>query len=83
MYKAYKRSLQKYFIDMFKPTSAIHHYNTRQCNDFYVPSHRLIVTSNSIRIFGVKIWNNLCLDIKSIDSFSLFRARYKLYLIDN
>jgi hypothetical protein len=82
MYKVYKKSLPQYFIDMFKPNSAIHHYNTRQCNDYHLPSHRLIVTSNSMRIFGVKIWNSICLDIKSIDSFSLFRTRYKLYLIN-
>lgn len=83
MYKVYKRSLPQYFIDMFQPNSAIHHYNTRQCNNYHVPSHRLTVTSNSMRILGVKIWNSICLDIKSIDSFSLFRTRYKLYLIDS
>ena len=38
MYEVYKRSLPQYFIDMFQPNSAIHHYNTRQCNTYHVPS---------------------------------------------
>jgi hypothetical protein len=42
-----------------EPNSAIHHHHTRKCSDYYAPFRRLIVTSNSMRIFGVKLWNSM------------------------
>lgn len=58
-------------------------FNTRQISDYHIPYHRLVVTSDSIRVNGVKIWNCLSNDIKTAKTLSLFRTRYKQYLINN
>jgi len=47
MYKVYNILLPKYFIGMFVPYCTVHSHNTRQRDDFHVPYHRLVSTSNS------------------------------------
>jgi hypothetical protein len=81
MYKVYNNLLPQYFIDMFILNHSVHSHNTRQCNDFHVPYHRLVLTSNSIRVFGVCLWNNICQDIRNSNSLQSFRTKYKLCII--
>jgi len=72
MYKVHNNSLPQYFIDMFTPNSTVHGHNTRQCDDFHEPYHQLILTSNSIRVYGVNVWNSTYKDIRKIQTFKLF-----------
>jgi hypothetical protein len=83
MFRIANNLLPQYFVDMFKLNCAVHGYNTRQISDYHIPYHRLVVTSDSMRINGVKIWNCLSNDIKTAKTLSLFRTRYKKYLINN
>ena len=83
MYKVYNNLLPQYFIDTFKLNSAIHGHNTRQCDDFHVPHHRLVLTSNSIRVHGVNVWNSICIDIRNIKLFKSFRTKYKACIINS
>jgi len=39
--------------------------------------HRLVSTSNSIRVYGVNVWNTICKHIRNIKSLKLFRTKYK------
>jgi len=66
---------------MFVPNCTVHSHNTRQSDDFHVHFHRLISTSNSIRVYGVNIWNSICKDIRNIKSLKLFRTKYKYCII--
>jgi len=77
MYKVYNNLLPQYFIDMFVPNCTVHSHNTRQREKFHVPYHRLFSTSNSIRFYGVIVWNSICKDIRNIKSLKLFRTKYK------
>ena len=63
MYKVHNNLLPQYFVDMFMSNCNVHSHNTRQCDDFPVPYHRLVPTSNNIRVYGVNIWNR---DRKSV-----------------
>jgi len=38
------------------------------------PYHRLVSTANSIRVYGVNVWNSICKDIRNIKSLKLFRT---------
>lgn len=82
MYKVYNKLLPQYFIDMFVFNRSVHSHYTRQCNDFHVPHHRLVLTSNSIRVFGVSLWNNICINIRNSNSLQSFRTKYKLFVIN-
>jgi len=83
MFKVFNKLLPQYFNDMFISNSLVHNYNTRQCDDFHVPYHRLVLTSNSIRVYGVNVWNSIPRDLRNTNSLKLFRIKYKLYLINN
>ena len=73
----------QYFNDMFISNSLIHNYNTRQCDDFHVPYHRLVLASNSIRVYGVNVWNSIPKNLRNATSMKLFRTKFKLHLINN
>jgi len=81
MYKVYNNLLPQYFFDMFVPNCTIHSHNTRQRDDFHVPYHRLVSTSNSISVYGVNVWNSICNDIRNIKSLKLFSTKYKYCII--
>ena len=81
MYKVYNNLLPQYFIDMFVPNCTVHSHNTRQRDDFHVPYHRLVSTSNSIRVYGVNVWNSICKDVRNIKSLKLIRTKYKYCII--
>ena len=83
MYKVNNNLLPQYFIDMFLFNHSVHSHNTRQCNLYHVPYHRLVLTSNSIRVFGVNLWNNICDDIRNSKSLQSFRTKYKLCIINS
>jgi len=48
IHEVYDNLLPQYFIDMFEPNCNLYSHNTRQRDDFHVPYHRLVSTSNSI-----------------------------------
>jgi hypothetical protein len=82
MYKVFSNLLPRYFNDMFISNSNVHNYSTRQCDDFHVLYHRLVLASNSLRVYGVNVWNNIQKDLRNTTSLMLFRTKYKLYLIN-
>ena len=82
-FKVYNKLLPQYFIDMFITNGSVHSHNTRQCDDFHVPYHRLALTFNSICVYGVLAWNSIREDIRNINSLQSFRTKYKLCLIDS
>ena len=68
---------------MFTFNSSVHGYNTRQLNNLHgVPYHRRVVTSRSIRVHGVNIWNSIPENLRNVNSLKIFRIKYKLILID-
>ena len=46
-------------IGNFLTNMNIHYHNTRNKLEFHVIPHSLIVREFSIKIYGVKLWNNL------------------------
>ena len=58
-----------------------HSYPTRSYNDLVPFYARLTVTQNSLRVAGPNIWNSIPIDIRNLQTLSLFVNHYKKYLI--
>jgi hypothetical protein len=64
MYKVFTASLPPIFTSSFQLNSQIHDHNTRQTNDFHLPTnHSTIFSRRSISYFGAETWNSIPLAI--------------------
>lgn len=68
--------------DKFLCKKNVHTINTRQKNDFNIPFQRLKITSNSPYSLGLKVYNNLPLNIKESGTLFVFKKRLKTYLVE-
>ena len=61
-----------------------HNHETRQKlnKDLHTPKYRSGFGQSSIKFAGAKIWNSLPHDIRSISSKSLFKKKFKQFLLD-
>ena len=66
--------------ELFKRSSDVHKYSTRQSQTFYVPICRTTAFSKTIKFKGVNIWNNLITKINPNCSISTFKYHLKKYL---
>lgn len=83
VYKATNKLLPAQFSYFFTPNSMIHDHNTRQNSKLHLVLHRTKIRANSIRIYGVKIWNSLSNDLRMSPSLNIFRNKYKHQLLDS
>jgi len=82
MYKV-KKLLPLHFVDMFELNCAVHKHCTRLADSYHVQSHRLTLTSHSIGIYGVRLWNNIGNTLKSVETLNMFRTKFRHHLINN
>ena len=84
MFKANISCLPKNVQNMFNKSCEIHHYNTRNKNNFHVKSVRSEKRKMSVNITGVSLWNELPKNIKESRSLNVFKSKLKRrILIDN
>ncbi|PSN47256.1 hypothetical protein C0J52_16528 [Blattella germanica] len=57
----------------FTKVNTCHQYNTRSGNDFYISFNRLNLTINSPYVLGLKLFNNLPLEIKNVNEPNVFK----------
>jgi hypothetical protein len=61
-----------------------HNMQTRQCDDFYLPSSSLPVFQNGVYYTGVKVFNNLPLELKRlIESPTKCKVSIRRYLVSH
>ena len=80
MYKLFHFMLPPIFV-MFKRTSDIHNYSTRQEDSFYlqfVPTHR---SQKTIKISGTKLWNSLYDKVNTKCKIGTFKNQLKTFLL--
>jgi len=58
----------------------IHNYKTRSASNIHLPRVDTGYGHGSVCYVGVSLWNSLLDDLKTITSFSTFKAHLKLYL---
>ena len=70
------------FGNYFVTSAAVYNYSTRGYHSlkYYIPKYRLVRLQKSFKYIGVKIWNNIDLNIKLL-SFKKFKENYKKQLL--
>ena len=58
-----------------------HPYPTRSYNDLVPIYARLNVTQNYLKVSGPNVWNSIPQEIRNLPSLSMFKNRYKKYLL--
>ena len=83
MFKYYNNFLPEKFSNYFTLNTEIHCYNTRGRNNtnFYVSRARTNI-GKKIKYEGSKVWNNIPLELKSLNKLSAFKIKYKEYILD-
>ena len=83
MYKYINNMLPDVFNDLFIRNSDCHNYQTRQGNTLYVSRFKTLHMSKTLRIVGVKIWNNITKSINVNCSISTFKYHIKKHIMSN
>jgi len=80
VYRYHKDKLPEIFNNCFMFNNEIHNYNTRSASNIHLPRVDTGYGQRSVCYVGVSLWNSLPDDLKTITSFSTFKAHLKLYL---
>ena len=81
VYQCINNLLPTKFCAMFKKNASIHLYNTRQTDCLHFEYRRLCLRSNTVRHYGVSLWNSLTDDNQHAKSLSVFKAKLKFHLL--
>ena len=70
------------FYNYFVTSAAVHNYSTRSNHSlkYYIPKYRLVRLQKLFKYIGVKIWNNIDLNIKLL-LFYKFKENCKKQLL--
>ena len=60
-----------------QPNSSFHNYPTRNSSNIRLPFYKKSQSQNSFLYRGIQIWNTLPEDLRTIDSITSFRKKYK------
>ncbi len=82
MFKAYNNQLPPNVQDLFMLLRDCNTYNTRQNDNFYQVKVRTSLRQMCPSIRGVTLWNNLPDYLKKSKSLTIFKNKFKTYLID-
>ena len=80
MYKLNRNQLPEIFNPLFKFNNIVHSISTRNKNAYRYPFYSKSLTQQSVEYSGVKVWNTLPNDIKSLQSKLLFSSKLKHHL---
>ena len=83
VYRCVNNVLPMKFCSMFKTNSSVHSYNTRHCSELRHEYHRLNLRINTIRTYGVKLWNSLADELIKINSICVFKRQFKQSLLNS
>ena len=81
MYKAATGLIQS-LTNLFTPNILIHKHITRHVEDLHVLYRRTVIRADSIRIRGVKIWNNIDSTLRQAPTFLSFKRKTKRSIVD-
>jgi hypothetical protein len=72
----------KKFSGSTSENSAIHEHNTRRKMDLHIQSCRKSLYKKSVINTGIKLFNQLPLELKQLQDFKQFRKKWKLLLLN-
>ncbi len=85
MYDINNNSITPVLCDLFQKTNARHNYKTRQATNkqFCLPMVTTEARKKFINFTGIKIWNQIPLEIRSMSSKKLFNKFLRKWLLQN
>ena len=81
MYKVYHQKVPDILSRFFVYNTNIHDHFTRQHQQFHVQRPRSNLSKNSIRYFGVTIWNTIYNNVDVNVKLSRFKKELKILLL--
>ena len=81
MLKHKKRLLPSILNDIFIQNNTIHSHNTRQAKNIHVSVFNSILSQQTIRFTGTKLWNFMYSKLKTNISLSSYKHNLKEYIV--
>ena len=83
MYKVHHKRAPETFQNIFTNNNEIHNHRTRGLNKLLVPSYKLEIMKQSIRVKGVYVWNFVCSHVSSTCTIGVFKNNLRKFLAVN
>ena len=83
VYKVVNKLCPESLWDMYEQRCNLSSYNTRNNRDLLIPKVNLEHRKKGFRYSGIKIWNDIPLEIRELSSLTLFKKKLKGYLLNN
>ena len=73
--------LPSIFSGFYTRNRDIHGHGTRTANDFGLIKCRTNTRQFTVKYTGAKIWNNIPINIRSMNTLNTFKVHYKKHLL--
>ena len=83
MYNCFNSVSYSNFKSIMIQNSQIHTYNTRQRGELRTPFERLELCRNSFIIKGIRLWNDIPIEIKRANSMLYFKSKIKKRILNS
>ena len=83
MHKFEHGHLPPIFNDFFCPNKKIYSIHTRKRNSYHIPYFSKSVSQQSIKYSGVKVWNTLPQELKTVKLKSSFASKLRQHLVQS
>jgi len=82
-YVYHREQLPSVFSSYFEENTLIHHHNTgtREKHQFHISSVSSEYGKRTIKYKGIKLWNNLSVDIKETKSLQSFKHKIQEFIL--
>ena len=79
----YTHQLPSVFSSYFEENTLIHHHNTgtREKHQFHISSVSSEYGKRTIKYKGIKLWNNLPVDVKETKSLQSFKHKIQKFIL--
>ena len=81
VYKIVNKQCPESLWNMFQQRCSISHYNTRNYRDLHIPNLNLEFTKKGFHYSGIKVWNDIPVNIRELSSLHLFKIHLKRHLM--
>ena len=68
--------------DMYEQRCNLSSYNTRNDRDLHIPKVNLEHRKKGFRYYGIKIWNDIPVEIRELSLLALFKKKLNGYLLN-
>jgi len=71
------------FSTYLEENKLVHHYNTRQKDDFHTNAVQSEMVKRAVKYKGCKLWNNLPTELKEVQSLRSFKYKLSSHLLQS